>query len=75
MPTEITVTGCGDCPMYKELTASKIYCHMTEKRLDLLELLTDNLYKHLDCPLTKDSITIKLKSNETHKTDVRGGEQ
>lgn len=62
MPTEITVTGCGDCPMRDKDYYSERDC-----------LLPNNISgEEEDCPLKTDSITIKLKSNETHKTDVRG---
>jgi len=64
MPTEITVTGCGDCPMYSVLAGGIEICGHP-KNEDCTDLS--------DCPLTKDSITIKLKQDDTHKTDVRGG--
>lgn len=72
MPTEITVTGCGDCPMYSvdfhpHTEEPQHRCGKTGEWLYFIDMLFDT------CPLKTDSITIKLKSNETHKTDVRGG--
>jgi len=66
MPTEITVTGCGDCPMYSVLAGGIEICGHP-KNEDCTDLS--------GCPLKTDSLTIKLKQYETHKTDVRGGEQ
>lgn len=74
MPTEITVTGCGDCPMYEELTASVGWCNHADMELYNMAIITSPTYIHHNCPLKTDSLTIKLKQDETHKTDVRGGE-
>ena len=67
MPTEIIVTGCWDCPMYS-VEDGYNYCKMQK----VYELFMSQLF--CLCPLLDDSITIKLKNNDTHKTDVRGGE-
>jgi hypothetical protein len=60
MPTEIIVTGCGDCPMYHDI---EYYCSHPDHK-------NEQGYLFDNCPLPKDSITIKLKQDETHKTDV-----
>ena len=68
MPTEIIVTGCGDCPM-------KSYDHDTETYfckhpigIEVEAYLGEKGAKKLfqNCPLKTDSITIKLKQDETH---------
>lgn len=68
MPTEITVTGCVNCPM-SSWGHRGTYCTLQIERSPDSD---KNLMR--TCPLKPDSITIKLKQDETHKTDVRGGE-
>jgi len=72
MPTEITVTGCGDCPMYRRNWSDHHIC-----MADLEQTPPQRTMHQLNklCTLPTDSITIKLKQDETHKTDVRGGER
>lgn len=57
--TKITVTGCGDCPM-RRFAISAVFCSITEEfKPDDEELLNQ-------CPLKQNSITIKLKENDTN---------
>ena len=59
MPTEIIVTGCGDCPMRDKDYFSDKDC-----------LLPNNISgEEKDCPLKTDSITIKLKQDDRDKTE------
>lgn len=50
---EITVTGCGDCPMYHDI---EYYCSHPDHK-------NEQGYLFDNCPLPTDSITIKLEQN------------
>lgn len=57
MPTEITVTGCGDCPFANDEVGIYFCMHP--------QLETPPYTNIFDtCPLKTDSITIKLKQDE-----------
>jgi hypothetical protein len=53
----ITVTGCGDCPMYQILpNGYKICTHLDNPIAGIIPFAT--------CPLKTNSLTIQLKQDE-----------
>jgi hypothetical protein len=58
----ITVTGCGDCPMYVKLpTLNYQWCGYPNNPYASAELRVD---LHATCPLKTNSLTIQLKQDE-----------
>lgn len=64
MANIIEITGCGDCPMYSVLSGGIEICGHPD-----IEDCTDLSI----CPLTKESITIKLKDDDIkeYKFDIQ----
>lgn len=58
--TEITVTGCGDCPMCAVVDGFD-FCNYPNHTIEPYTELFDV------CPLKQSSLTIKLKENDTKK--------
>ena len=53
----ITVTGCGDCPMY-EVREGYHYCSMQKEHEMFMSVLM------VECPLLDNPITIQFKQDE-----------
>ena len=65
MSKVIEVKSCGECPFRLENSWSwtiKEYCRLNPK-IEQIRLPNDKV--HTDCPLKKESVTVKVKEDES----------